>query len=86
MISSVNFENVRRVLAQIRKKYPMLNTNIFLFLKHEIVKLIGSSDKLITFHIFIQPFGHFPKHVHHRFAGAIAMTFVWQNGEAYRFA
>ncbi len=39
MTSSVNFENVRRVLAQIRKKYPMLNTNIFLCLEDEIIKV-----------------------------------------------
>ncbi len=39
MTLSVNFENVRRVLTQIRKKYLMLNTNIFLFSKHDIIKL-----------------------------------------------
>ncbi len=32
MSSSVDFENVRR-LAQIRKKYSILNTNILLFFK-----------------------------------------------------
>ncbi len=51
MTSSVNFENVRRVLAQIRKKYPILNAKIFLFLKYDIINIIYLL-KIIILNIF----------------------------------